>query len=143
MQLRTLGKSYEAIAVELGYTDGTGAYEAVMAGIKKMMKEPAEQVVTLEVKRLDEILERLLPLIYQKHPDLGAIDRILAVMARRARYLGLDAPVKVASTTADGKDKADKPDLSKLTLEELIHLKELVQKTNPREDTPAPTATPE
>lgn len=36
--------------------------------------------------------------------DLKAVDRILKIMERRAKLLGLDAPTKVAATTASGED---------------------------------------
>lgn len=39
-------------------------------------------------------------------PNLAIMDRILKVMERRARLLGLDAPVKTAMTNPDGTEEA-------------------------------------
>jgi hypothetical protein len=59
----------------------------------------------LELERLDALLAVLWPLAVAAQPDQYAIDRVLAIMARRARYLGLDAPEK-KDVTSDGKPLA-------------------------------------
>jgi len=122
-----MGMSYSQIATELGYSDAAGAQYAVIAAIDKVMREPVEKVVDLELQRLDGMLQAVLPRALANPPDLGAVDRVLALMSRRARFLGLDAPVKVASTDPEGK-AVSQPNLAALSIEELIRLKELVEK---------------
>jgi hypothetical protein len=93
LELRTAGKGYEAIAAELGYGGPSGAHKAVMAGLKATLREPAEELRTLELERLDRLLSSLWPVAVRG--DQGAVDRVLRVMGRRAKYLGLDAPASL------------------------------------------------
>jgi len=90
LEMRKRGTSFQAIADELGYSNKSGAYKAVMSAIEKMLREPAEEVRTLELERLDELLSGL----WEKavKGDAAALDRVLRIMERRAKYLGLDAP---------------------------------------------------
>ena len=64
--------------------------------------EGAEHLRTLEALRLDEIQAK----IWDKAiaGDYRAVDRVLRIMERRAKLLGLDAPVKVAPTNPSGDD---------------------------------------
>jgi hypothetical protein len=90
LELRLKGLSFREIATKLGYADHTGAYRAVEAGLKKGFEEPAGQVRKLELARLDSIMRPLWP--KAKRGGVKAIDRILKIMERRAKLLGLDAP---------------------------------------------------
>jgi len=90
LELRKAGLTYAAIGERLGMSE-SGAWRAVMRALKRLMErinEQAEDVRTLEVQRLDDLLETLWP--YRHKP--AYVDRILRVMERRARLLGLDAP---------------------------------------------------
>jgi hypothetical protein len=88
LELRKAGKGFDAIAAELGYDSRSGAHKAVMTGLKATLREPAEELRTLELERLDALLSALWPVALQG--DQGAVDRVLRVMERRSKYLGLD-----------------------------------------------------
>jgi hypothetical protein len=90
LRMRMAGKSYFDIAEALGYAGWSGAHKAVSAGLKKTLQEPADEVRRLEIERLDNLLESIWQ--YRMKPDY--LDRILKIMERRAKLLGLDAPTK-------------------------------------------------
>lgn len=109
LNMRAAGASYDDIAKALGYADRSGSYNAVKAALEGAIKEPAEEAIILETSRLDRLLRALWPqaigvqTITDAHgnvttrqvpPDLFAVDRVLMIMQRRARLLGLDAPTK-------------------------------------------------
>lgn len=92
LELRKGGATYRAIAKELGYGGPGAAYKAIDRALKDVMREPAEAVRTLEIERLDAILIGIWPMA--KAGDPACIDRVLKIMERRSRLLGLDAPVR-------------------------------------------------
>jgi hypothetical protein len=57
-RLRGQGETYRAIADQLGIDVHT-AFDDVKAAVAAVVREPAEQVVTLELRRLDEELMKL------------------------------------------------------------------------------------
>jgi hypothetical protein len=100
LTLRKAGASYVTIADALGYSSGSGAFKAVAAGLKKTLQEPADDLRRLELARLDDMLKAIAH--HVASGNLTAIDRALKIQERRARLLGLDAPVK-QDVTSDGK----------------------------------------
>ena len=54
---------------------------------------------------LEETAEQLVQI---ENGNYHAVDRVLKIMERRAKLLGLDAPAKVTQTTVDGKDIEDR-----------------------------------
>lgn len=90
LELRAKGHGFDHIAGELGYKGPSGAYQAVMAGLKKTLQEPADELRKLEGERLDKLLNGL----WEKAEDghLWAVDRALNIMERRAKLYGLDSP---------------------------------------------------
>lgn len=92
LELRKAGANYQSIADALGYRGASGAFKAVQSGLKAVLREPAEELRTLELERLDGILMAIYPKARQG--DSQAIDRCLRVMERRSKLLGLDAPAK-------------------------------------------------
>lgn len=100
LSLRLVGLSYDAIAERLGFANRSGAFRAVQAALKKTLQEPADELRTLELERLDSML---LPMMAQaKKGNQGAVDRVLRIMERRAKLLGLDAPTKQEIRVPDG-----------------------------------------
>ena len=100
LSLRLVGLSYDAIDERLGFANRSGAFRAVQAALKKTLQEPADELRTLELERLDSML---LPMMAQaKKGNQGAVDRVLRIMERRAKLLGLDAPTKQEITGSDG-----------------------------------------
>lgn len=98
LDLRRKGYTYSEIAAEMGYTSKATAYRVVAKGLRKMIQEPAEDVLKLELDRLDALLKEL----WKRKDQTDVVDRILRVMDRRAKYLGLDAPAKSELTGANG-----------------------------------------
>lgn len=92
LEMRAQGKSYQEIADALGYADRSGPWELVQTALREMVQEPADIVRQLELERLDRALEALWPQV--QRGDVLAIDRLIKIMDRRSRYLGLDAPTK-------------------------------------------------
>ena len=93
VEARRAGAAYDDIARQLGYRDKSGAYRAVRAGLAKALREPADDLRALELARLD----RLQLAHWQKAAagDAAATHTVLKIMERRAKLLGLDAPIRV------------------------------------------------
>lgn len=86
LELRKAGASYDKIAQALGFADRSGAYYCVKNAIKQISKEPAQDVLALELERLDAMQMSY----WQKsRVDPKAAALVLQIMDRRARYLGL------------------------------------------------------
>lgn len=98
LNLRKQGFTYQMIADELGYANAAGAYVAVTTELQAIVREPAEEVRTLELERLDQMLAVLWARAMQGDDKERAIDRILKVMERRAALLGLDAPKRIENS---------------------------------------------
>lgn len=118
--LRRAGASYEQIGAQLGITR-SAARKVVTKAIARIPRDDAEQVLQLELDRLDALLRGLWPQAVKGHG--GAVDRVLRVMERRARLLGLDAPTKrELSGPAGGPiSVADVTQLTDEQLEALVH----------------------
>lgn len=97
LELRKSGVSFPQIAQELGYSGPSSAYGAVQSAIRRVLQEPAEEVVRLELARLDEMLFAVWDAVCGG--DTQAIASAIRIMERRAKYLGLDAPTKVDITS--------------------------------------------
>ncbi|MDR1536155.1 MAG: hypothetical protein LBU64_13885 [Planctomycetota bacterium] len=98
LDLRRQGYSFEAVAAACGYADRACAYKAVMAGLNRTLREPADELRQLEGERLDALLATVYPAAAAG--DLAAVAAVLRIGERRARLFGLDrreAPVKVAN----------------------------------------------
>ena len=93
LELRREGKSFPQIARELGYRSVAGAYDSVMGALRETVREPAEQVRALELERIDLMFAAVWPTALEGH--IAAQQQVLRLMDRRARYLGLDQPLKV------------------------------------------------
>ena len=96
LELRKQGMGFWDIAQKLGYKSSSGAYAAVVTALCEVLREPAEEVRALEIERLDKMITHLMP--YIDRPDaksswdikFSAMDRVIKLMDRRAKYLGLD-----------------------------------------------------
>ena len=92
LRLRLNGLTHREIAARLGIAPST-AYKRVrhaLDDVNRQNAEEAENLRTLEMLRLDELQNAL----WEKAVDGDdkAIGRILMIMERRAKLLGLDAP---------------------------------------------------
>ena len=88
-ELRKTGASYELIADKLSYASAKSAESAIRRVLNDKYKpDDVEEVVQMELARLDAL--QLIAWRRAKEGDLSALDRILKIMERRAKYLGLD-----------------------------------------------------
>jgi hypothetical protein len=95
VELRKQGGSYRAIAQQLSALDGvsddddhTQAYKDVMAELKRIREQSAEDAASvreLELQRLDELFVGMFA--RAKQGDYAAFDRVLTLMNQRAKYL--------------------------------------------------------
>lgn len=95
LKLRIQGLSFSEIATKLGFSGGSTARAALNRALAKLAEstqENAKEVLSMELLRLDRILQGCLP--KAEAGDNAAIASVLRIQDRRARYLGLDAPTK-------------------------------------------------
>jgi DNA-binding CsgD family transcriptional regulator len=101
-QYRTRRYTYRQIGRELNVSAAT-AYndvQSILAEVNAKTQETALNVRDMEVAMLDELQRALVK--KGKAGDLRTIDRMLKIMERRAKLLGLDAAIKHEHAGADG-----------------------------------------
>lgn len=125
-QLRADGKTYDQIAETLKFSDRSVARRAVERALAATVREPADELRQLELIRLDALWVEAVKVMTSEHvtvnngrvieidgvplkddgPTLSAIDRLLKIMERRAKLVGLDSATKVEVMTLDAIDRA-------------------------------------
>lgn len=102
LDLRKQGLSYYQIAQRFGVSETAVSHtvKGALAELIEISKEDAEEVRQLELERLDEMLQG----IWNRATtgDVAAVDRVVKLMERRAKYSGLDAPTRGEITGKDG-----------------------------------------
>lgn len=93
LQLRLAGFNYDEISKHLGYAGRQQSYKAVKTILDETLKEPADELRQLETAKIDALINVLW--IDCLLGDLKAMDRIVRLLERKSKLLGLDAPVKV------------------------------------------------
>lgn len=88
LELRKQGWTLAKIAELHGTTIKTASVD-VSTAIKEITREPAQELIELELARLDALYEAANERL-QTTDVLFAIDRCLKIMDRRAKLLGLD-----------------------------------------------------
>ncbi|QIN94330.1 helix-turn-helix DNA-binding domain protein [Arthrobacter phage Abba] len=105
LQLRSYGMTYQEIADskwkggKLFNGDRSNARRAVVSGMKQIVQEPAEEVLQMELMRLDNYLRVLGARIARG--DDRAVSTALKVGEQRAKLLGLYKPTQI-ETSGDG-----------------------------------------
>jgi hypothetical protein len=99
LKLRSRGYTYQQIADQMDCSKPT-AYARVQRALAAIPAEAVEEYRRLEGERLDGLLAIATHQAFAKN-SLYAIDRCLAIMDRRAKLLGLDAPTKHEVLTLD------------------------------------------
>ena len=87
LQLRAAGMNYQDIADRLGYKNKSTAYRIIQKALEDLVKEPAEELRTLELDRLDRMTLGLAAKAYKG--DTKAVAALLRVMDHRAKLTGL------------------------------------------------------
>ena len=93
LELRTEGRTLDQIADELGYADKSGAHRAILAALDRHEAAAVDEYRDLEAARLNELQQAVWPLA--KAGDIAAVIACVRIIDRRAKLLGLDAPVLV------------------------------------------------
>jgi hypothetical protein len=93
LRLRKGGATYEDISRALGLGSTAAAHGLVRYALHKVIREPAEQVLRLELQRYDALLAGLWAKAEAGNED--AVETCLRVMSARQKLLGIDAPTKL------------------------------------------------
>lgn len=89
LELRRAGLTYDEIAQRVGYANRTSARRAVENALAKITREPAEQLLKLQLEQLNDMWRGIYgPAI---GGDVYAIDRALKIMERTGKLAGVDA----------------------------------------------------
>lgn len=129
-RLRVAGLTYRAIAEQLGIST-SHAHQAVQRAYRAVVREAAEDALTLELERLDHLQAEATELLAGSYikvvgsgeytrdledvgPKLAAIEVLRKVSESRRKLLGLDQPVRVnvagsVEFTVQGIPDADMP----------------------------------
>jgi hypothetical protein len=102
LNLRKAGASYRTIAAKTG-VNVANAHRDVMhelQALAEQTRERAEDVLALELRRLDDATLALMPAV--QRGDVRAIQALVQVMDRRSRYLALDAPKRTEISGPEG-----------------------------------------
>jgi hypothetical protein len=115
LALRRAGLDYTSIAKRLRYSGRGAAHDAVTASLDRQPMEDAPIVRRIELERLDELLRVAWEQLHMDHVmvsdgrivrddtgvalvdhagKLSALDRVIRIMERRSKLMGLDAPVR-------------------------------------------------
>jgi hypothetical protein len=140
-RLRSRGLTYKAIGERLGMS-APGAFQAVQRAIADIPKEATEEIIALEMTKLDNLEARYYDIMEKHHayvsasgkvavdfdgqpieddgPVMQAMAGLLKVADRRAKLLGLNAPTRTELTgvvvTADLNQSSEKAKASVLAL---------------------------
>jgi len=99
LKYRSRGYTYQQIADTMGSSKPT-AFARVKRALAAIPAEAVDEYRRLEGERLDNLLAIATHQAMTKK-SLFAIDRCLAIMDRRAKLLGLDAPIRTEVITLD------------------------------------------
>ena len=131
ISLRREGQSFSQIGQTLGITKQS-AHHLVKTALDRLADETREitaQWRALEADRLDCLQVAAWDKAIEG--NLPAIDRVLKIMERRAKLLGLDQPIKVARTTPDAHEASNRERIAAMSPEECeARIIELEKKRN-------------
>jgi len=137
LALRAHGHSFRGIArtLNIGATTAHALVKSAMAAERKYISEAKADYIELEIHRLDTYLQALAKKVQSGEPR--AVDTALKIGERRAKLLGLDAPVRVdqnVKATIEGSMEAFRSlgyDLDRLDLDQLSALDGILQAATP------------
>ena len=86
--MRAAGRSYADIADALDYSSADTARKSVAGLLDRVESDAADELRTLEGRRLDMLQAAVWPAALEGH--LPAVDRVVRISERRARLFGLD-----------------------------------------------------
>lgn len=101
--MRQQGHGYQDIAAQLGCSVGT-AWNGVQRVLRKTLREPADQIRALHLKRLDAMLAGLME--RASEGDTFAISAALQVMTKIEQLMGVEPPKKMEISFGEQADDA-------------------------------------
>jgi hypothetical protein len=93
LELRKAGAPYRVIAEQVGYSDASGARKAVIAAFEEVIQEPAKELRSIQVERLNQMLLVLWPKVQKG--DEQSINTALRVMEKMDLLMGTNSPEEV------------------------------------------------
>jgi len=96
LELRRAGRGFEDIASQIGISKSQ-AHRYVVAGLsaaRDHIKAHADELKAEQLSRLDGLMEALW--FRARKGEVTAVDRVLKIMERRDKLLGLEAPTRHA-----------------------------------------------
>lgn len=102
VQLRAKKLTYEKIAAQCGYANAGTARKAILREMDRTIVRNVEQLRAEELLTLDTLQTECMTLFLdaKNKGRLFAADRILAIMERRAKLMGLDVPADVSANAS-------------------------------------------
>ncbi|MGH2506597.1 MAG: hypothetical protein ACRDHZ_04140, partial [Ktedonobacteraceae bacterium] len=102
LKLSMQGKSWDEIAASAGYASRGAAHNAVMRELNRNVAKDVEELRTRDLHTLAQMQGEVWELFTDKENKgrLFAADRLLAIMERRARLMGLDQSTGAAIAAA-------------------------------------------
>ena len=92
LELRRAGKNYQQIADLTGLSSPQRAQTLVRNAIKRVLKETAEEVRSIELSRIDVLIECLwekaIRDVEQEKPDYSRFDRLKGLLETKLRWCG-------------------------------------------------------
>jgi hypothetical protein len=108
LSMRVAGHSLQAIGdAQDPPVTPQAIHKCIKQAIERMADEAVEEARRIESLRLDEATAAVYPGV--SAGDLASIDRMLDLMRRRARLLGLDMPTRWAPGVGDNYNGPDTP----------------------------------
>lgn len=93
LELRRAGATFDDIARTVGYSNSSGAWQAYNRALERtLVSAGSEELRIAELDRLDRLQRATWTKAMQG--DVMSINTVLRIMDRRAKYLGLDAPIR-------------------------------------------------
>jgi hypothetical protein len=139
MDMRLAGYSLRAIGeAQRPPVSGVAIFKTIRKTLERMATEVTEQIRKLEALRLDEMTLTVFPAA--SAGDLAAIDRLLDIMRRRSRLLGLD--VRWAPGVSGEEFAAPRVGIEIINNPNLEHVRRLEERLEERGPPPRITSLP-
>lgn len=108
LDMRRKGHILSEIGAVLGIDRTSTVSKLIQKAMREIVREPAEEVVQMELDRLDTMFVKAYERAadHEKPLNKEAVDTCLRIMERRAKLLGIDKPTKVANTDPSGEQAA-------------------------------------
>ena len=92
--LRIQGRTITDISRIVGYKNPSTCSAGILRALNRTLQEPADKLRQIELERLDAMTSYLWP--YVMAGDTNAIGKVVRLMERRAKLIGLDAPTTIS-----------------------------------------------